>query len=307
MRCRNPGFVADLEDKEMIKVDLSKVVSPRFGLYLLGLIPGVFFELSVAVGNPHSTASLIGSLREIFPFGPYALLLLFVASSLFIGSGFFVAAWIVQLLISLGFQLWRYGIRATFGSQWMYHWFAKMQGMPPRRSVFIRLLSWLIFWARGREVFTEARPVLKCLNAATERLLQERYGIEVNRLLQLDNGEWQVWPPVIGKPLVSLQEGTMAARAFLGCGLAGFTVLYAAPALRGWYFISLCSVFAISGLLSSISLAFWGFNPVRKSLLRLKSVLLALAETTTATEKRKVETEEEGIGATTEANANGRE
>jgi hypothetical protein len=282
----------------MIKVDISRVVSPRFGLYLLGVIPGVFFESSAAIGNPHSIASLMGRLHEIYPFGPYALLLLFLASSLFIGSGFFVAAWILQLLISLGFRLWHYGIRITFASQRLYRCFAKLQGIPPRRNIFIRSLSKLISWARGRELFTEARPVLRCLHTATTQLLQERYGIEINGDRRLDSGDWNVWHSVIGKPLKALQEGTMAARTFLGCGLAGFTALYVAPALRERYFIALCSMFAVSGLLPSFSLAFWSFNSVRRSLLRLKSVLLALAEVTTATERR---------NAGSEANANERE
>jgi hypothetical protein len=285
----------------MIKVDLTRVVSPRFGLYLLGLIPGVFFESSIAIGNSHFVASVMGRLRDIYPFGPYALLLLFLASSLFIGSGFFLTAWIVQLIIPLGFKLWRYGIRGTFGSQWMYRWFGRLQGIPPKRNILIRSLSKLIFWARGRELFTDARPVLKCLHTATKQLLQQRYGIEMTRHLQLDNSEWQVWPSVIGKPVKSFQEAIVGARTFLGCGLAGFAALHAAPALRERYFVALCSVFAVTGLFVSFNLAFWTFDPVRRNIARLRSVLLELSETT---EKRNAEVEG-GPTATAGANDDG--
>ncbi len=160
----------------MIKVDLSKAISPRVATYALGLIPGVFFESSIAIGNPHFAAFVMSRLREIYSFGPYALLVLFVASSLFIGLGFFLTAWIAQRLVFFGFALWRYTIRATFGSQWLYRRFATLQGMPPKQTVLIRVLSKLIFWARERQFSTEARPVLKCLHTATERLLKERYG-----------------------------------------------------------------------------------------------------------------------------------
>ena len=273
----------------MIKVDLSRVVSPRFGLYLLGVIPGVFFESCAAIGNPCSVVSVIGRVHEVYPFGSYALFLMFLASSLFIGSGFLLVAWIVQLLISLGLRLWHFGIRITFASQWMYRWFGKLQGTPPKRSAFVRSLSKLIFWARGRELLTEARPVLRCLHTATTQLLRRRYGIE----LAPDDGAWGIWPSVVGKPLKPLQEGTMGARTLLGCGLAGFTALYIAPALRERYFVALCSVFAVSGLLSSFSLAFWNFNPVRGSLLRLRSVLSELEEGTTATERRNAGAEDD--------------
>lgn len=277
----------------MIKVDVSRVVSPRFVLYLLGVIPGVFFESSVAIGNPHSVTSVISRLHEIYPFGPYALIALFLASSLFIGSGFFLAAWILQLLTALCFYLWRYGIRITLGSQWLYRWFGKLQGIPPKRNVFVRSLSALIFWARGREFSTEARPVLKCLYRATTRLLKTRYGIGRTRYLLPDDGDFNVWSSVLGKPLKTLQEGMMVARTYLGSGLAGFTAIYVEPALREKYFIGLSCLFAVSGFISTVSLAFWSFNPVRKSLLNLKSVLLELAEANKLRENQKAEAEED--------------
>ena len=41
----------------MIKIDLSKAVSPRLAAYFLGLIPGLFFESSLAIGDPHFALS----------------------------------------------------------------------------------------------------------------------------------------------------------------------------------------------------------------------------------------------------------
>lgn len=247
----------------MIKIDLSKAVHPRFALYLLGLIPGLFFQLSISVGNPHFVVSVMDRLREIYPFGPYALLTLFIASSLFVGSGFFLAAWIVQRLVFLGVGLWRFVIRATFGSQWLYRRFSKLQGNPPKQTVFIRLLSKLIFWARLREFPASARPVLECLHIATKQLLNKGYGIELTGHTQ--NGDnWSVWYSVLGYPVKWVQEGILTSRTCLGCGLAGFTALYASPALRERYFIALCSAFALPSLLVSFDLAFWNFDPRQK-------------------------------------------
>src|SRR6202030_3252468 len=98
----------------MIKIDLSKVIPPRLGAYLLGIVPGMFFESSIAIGNPHFAASVLSRVRDIYPFGPYALLAAFLASCLLIGQGFIIMAWFADLLIASVFALWRYAIRITF-------------------------------------------------------------------------------------------------------------------------------------------------------------------------------------------------
>jgi hypothetical protein len=265
----------------MIKIDVSKTIPPRLGAYLLGIIPGLFFESSVAIGNPHFAASVISRVQDIYPFGPYALLASFLASGLFIGQGFMVTAWIVDQMIASLFALWRNAIRITFASQWLYRLFAKLQGVPPRRNIFIRVLSRMIFWAREREFSSKARPVLKCLHIAVQRLLKVRYGIDRGRNYggQWDDSEWGVWYSALGKPLKGLQEASLVSRTFLACGLAGLTALYASPALRGRYFIALCAIFTFVGCFGYVNLVRWRTNPVRSAVVRLQSVLLELSET----------------------------
>jgi hypothetical protein len=284
----------------MIRIDISRAIPPRLGAYLLGTIPGVFFEASVAIGDPRFAACMVSRVREFYPIGPYALLVLFLASGLLIGQGFCLAAWFVDLLIASAFALWRYAIRITFGSQWLYRRFGKMQGIPPKQDIFIRLLSRLIFWARGREYSVAARPVLKCLYVAVQRLLKVRYGIDRKFGGQFDDGEWGAWYSVLGKPLKEFSEASMGSRTFLGCGLAGFTALYASPPLRERYFIALCLIFAVAGCITSVDLARWKFDPVRKSIARLRSVLLELSETGT-TEKPNSDS---GKGLSTSIEAN---
>jgi len=270
----------------MIKIDVSKAIPPRLGTYLLGIIPGVFFETSIAIGNPYFAASVIARVHEIYPFGPYTLLALFLASSLLIGQGFFLLAWIADLLITTIFVLWRYAIRVTFGSQWIYRFFGKLQGNPPKQNRFIRLLSRLIFWARRREFSLKARPVLKCLHIAVRRLLKVRYGVETTHHLQSDDSEWGVWYSVLGEPLKRFQEGYMASRTALGCGFAGLTALYALPALRGKYFIALSLVFTFAGCFGIVDLLRWRIDPVKSTTARLLSVLLELRQATDVSERQ---------------------
>jgi hypothetical protein len=232
----------------MIRIDISRAIPPRLATYLLGIIPGVFFEASVAIGNPRFAVSVLSRVRDIYLFGPYALLVLLLASSLFVGQGFFLAAWIVDLIIASAFALWRFAI-------------------PRRENSFA------------------ARPVLKCLYIAVQRLLRVRYGIDRRFGGHWDDGEWRVWYSALGKPLKEFNEASMSSRTFLGCGLAGFTALYASPPLRAWYFVALCLIFTFAGCFSSVDLARWKFDPVRWSMARLRSVLLELSEASTLTEK----------------------
>jgi hypothetical protein len=285
----------------MIRIDISRAIPPRLATYLLGIIPGVFFEASVAIGNPCFAASVLSRARDIYPFGHYSLFALFLASALFVGQGFFLAAWIVDLVVFSAFASGRYLIRNTLGSQWLYRWFAKRQGFPPKQSNFTHLLSRVIFWARGREYAVAARPVLKCLYVAVQRLLKARYGIDRRIGGNGDDGEWGVWYSALGRPLKDFKEASLASRTTLGCGLAGFTALYASPPLRERYFVALCLVFTFAGCFASIGLARWKFDPVRKSMARLRSVLLELSEANTTTEKASGDSEK-GSTASIETN-----
>jgi hypothetical protein len=260
----------------MLKIDISKAISPRFGTYLLGIIPGLYFESSLALGQPTFATCVISRVRDIYPFGPFALLGIFLTSALFIGQGFFLLAWIVELLIVSAFALWRYAVKITLGSGWFYRWFAKIQGTPPKHNVLIRALGKAMFWGRRHDFSFEARPILKCLYIATQQLLKKQYGID--RTFRRDEGEWMVWYAVLGKPLKDFGEASMLAKTFLGSGLAGFTALYALPSLRVRYFLALSLVFTFVGLFTSVNLTLWRFSPAKSSLARLRSVLLALSE-----------------------------
>jgi hypothetical protein len=273
----------------MIKIDLSKVVPLRFVTYLLGIVPGLFFESSIAIGNPHFAASVISRVRDIYPFGSYALLAFFLASGLLIGQGFILMAWMVDLLIASVFMLVRYVIRITFGSPWLYSRLAKLQGSPPKpkQNSFIRALNRVVNRAwRSREFSSEARPVMRCLGVATDRLLKVRYGINA-RKERWEDGEWGVWYWVLGKPPSELQEAAIVLRTFLSCGLAGLTALYAVPALRERYFTALCLIFAFAGGFGSVDMTRWRVNPVRRAVTRLRSVLAELSEGGASSEKRR--------------------
>lgn len=109
----------------MIKIDVSNAVPKRLGTYLLGIIPGLLFELSLAFGDPRLAHSMIDRAKQIYPFQPYALLILFAGSCLVVGEAFFLLSWFADLLIGSVYGFNRYVIRATFGSDWLYRAFGR--------------------------------------------------------------------------------------------------------------------------------------------------------------------------------------
>ena len=121
----------------MIKIDVSRAIPPRLGTYLLGIIPGMFFEVSVAIGDPHLAASVVSRVREIYPFGPYALIVLFLASCLLAGR-VFRRCWISDLLIAPHLRCGdtQYGGRLGLMA---FRRFAKLRGIPPEQNTFIHL------------------------------------------------------------------------------------------------------------------------------------------------------------------------
>jgi len=262
----------------MIKVDLSKAFSPRLVIYLVSVIPGLFFEASVAIGSPETARSIISDVGKVFLFPPYALLICFIASAFVIGHVFLLLAWFTELLLSAAYWAWRTAIRITFGSNTFYKWLAKIRQPPAKRGFFVRLYSRAVFAARMPRRFERAQPVIKCLCLASEELLKRRYGIDVMDSLSHNREEWYVWFSVLGKPLKSVTEGMTMMRTSLGCGLAGYLALPFAPNLRTWYFLGACSVFAAAGLYMTWNQLRWKTDPVNLNFLRLQSVLLDLAE-----------------------------
>jgi len=264
----------------MIKLNISNLIPRRLAIYLLGIIPGVLFHLSVAFGDPDLAHRMIERAKQVYPFEPYALFVLFVLSCLVIGQTFFLLSWFADIFLSVLYQLKRYFVRITFASWWMYKWFGKLQGIPPKRNLFIRSLSGLIFRARVDKQASQRALVLRCWDEAAMRLLKQRYGIDKtdsHRLLM--DHEWEVWYSVLGKPPAMLQEAVMTMRTIFGCGLPALSALYVSAGLRNRYFITIAVVLTVSGCYQLFDLAKWRQDRVRVGLVRLRSVLTELAET----------------------------
>lgn len=126
----------------MIKIDASGIIPKRLGTYLLGLVPGLVFELTAAFGNPLVAHEMIERARRVYPFNAYAVLLLFVASCLVIGQTFFLLAWFSDWLIDGLYCAPRLLLfRLTLGSDWLYRAVARLQGIPAQAKRPLSLAS----------------------------------------------------------------------------------------------------------------------------------------------------------------------
>lgn len=269
----------------MIKIDLSKVIPKRLGTYLLGFIPGVVFELTVAFGDPVMAHRMIERVKDVYPFQGYALLALFAASCLVVGQTFFLLAWFTDWIIDFLYRAQRYFIlHMTLGSHWLYKAVGRLQGMPPK--MYFRHIWRPIMWARGKKVPFEIRPILKCQRMAATQLLKRKFGVTPSKgQWEWVDREWQAWLAVLGKAPMGLRESFLTMRTFLGCGIAELAALYIVPGLQNRYFVTMSAVLFAAGCLQSFSFVRMRGEPVRASLTRLRTLMEELTEVSHPTSK----------------------
>jgi hypothetical protein len=267
----------------MIKIDVSSVFPKKLWAYLLGLIPGMVFVLTVAFGDPMIINQIIERIKQAYPFPAYALIFLLAASCLVIGETFFLLGMYVMSLIDALYRAQRYAVfDLTLGSDWLYIALGRLKarfGM----TKFQRL-SRIIMWARSTKAQFHLRPVWHCQRIVINQILIRKYGISDE--MSAGAVKLQGWMAGLDRPPAEFPDALWSARTFLECGLAECVAFYIAPALRNRYFVVICAVFLITGLFESVRLIRRTREPFRLSVARLRGLLEQLAETGPASSKR---------------------
>lgn len=263
----------------MIKLDLGNALPKGIGVFLLALIPGFFFELSFAFGGPVRAHHVLDQVRQVYDLPSYALFVLFIVFAFFVGHIFWTLAWFADILITFLYRLKLSFIPVTLGSDWLYRVFARLQGVPPKQNLFVRSLSRIVMWGRGKKFPYNVRPILHCQRVAAKQLLMRRYGLFPSEgpgnMVDL---EWQAWLSVIPKPTKRYTMAMFSARTFLSCALTALAAWYITPALRNRYFLVPTVVLITSGAYQSWSYARSTYEPVIGSLGRLAWIMAELAE-----------------------------
>ena len=262
----------------MIKIDASNIIPKRLGAYLLGIIPGFFFEMTLAFGDPALAHRFVDRVRQIYPFQGYVLLMLFAVSCLFVGQTFYFLAWFFDWLIDFIYRRLRYFVlHLTLGSDWLYKAVGQWQGT--RRRPGVRYVWRLVMWARKKKVPFEIRPILICQRRAALQLLRRKYGVILPKTPSSSNDEeWQTWLSVLGKVPIGLRDSFLLMRVSLACSFGELATLYLCAELRNRYFITMCGTLLLAGILQTALFVRRRNEPIRRSLTTLALIVEELAE-----------------------------
>jgi hypothetical protein len=271
----------------MIKIDASTLIPKRLGPYLLSIVPGCFFEMTMAFGDPTLARGLIDQVRQVYPFQGYMLLIIFAISCFFVGQTFYYLAWFFDWSIDISYRSMRFAIfHLTLGSDWLYRGMGRWQGMRPRPSA--RYLWRPIMWARKKKVPFEIRPILTCQRRAALQLLRRKYGVNVPKYPSASaDEEWQAWLAVLGKAPAGLRESLLLMRVTLACGFGELATLYLCKELRNPYFVVMCATLLLAGALQLWKIVRFRNEPIRRSITRLSLIVEELAELFSSTTKAK--------------------
>lgn len=263
----------------MIKIDLSSMVPKQGGALLLGLIPGLLFEFSLAFGEPEFAHQMLNRAAQVYAFPPYALVILFMFSCLVCGQALFLIAWIAYLIFEFTYGSTRFFHRFVSGSDWLYRLFGKLQGIPPNRNLFIRLLSRFVRWGREKRFRFVARPVIRCQRMAATQLLVRKYGITPgNGPYEWVDSEWDVWIPVLGTPPPWFRTQVLISRMLFACGLAELVAILLSPSLRNIYIYATTVPFLLAGCYPWLGFAKLRYDPIISMFARLQSILVELKD-----------------------------
>jgi hypothetical protein len=268
----------------MIRFDLSNAVPKRVGTYFLTIIPGALFESSVAFGDPQLASALLSRVKQVYPFEPYALLIIFLASCFLTGYIFFLSSRFADMLLGWVYRLSRYLGLGILRSAWVYRLLCKLQGDQTKKANIVIESLWHLVrrWSIG-SVSARIEPVIRCQHIAVEQLLKRKYGIKPSDIPAKRAFERDVWLAMFGKQPVVIGRAFLTMRILLASGLATLASLYVAPVLRNRYFILISTVLLLPACIQSFTLAGWRYEPVKVSLNRLGWILTELAEVDVAT------------------------
>jgi len=81
------------------------VIPPKTYTYISAMIPGLFFELSILVGNPAYTRQLLEKARAGFALDRYMVLAIALFSAFVIGNGFMLFVGLIQRFLGLVYRV----------------------------------------------------------------------------------------------------------------------------------------------------------------------------------------------------------
>jgi hypothetical protein len=260
---------------EAITKVLSNVLPPRTYTYLSAMIPGLFFELSILIGNPSYVRQLLDKTRAYFAFDRYTILAVALFLAFVIGNGFMLFVGLIQWLFRFVYKL-----RAFLWRQ-----FCKWPLLPfsnwIRRQPFWGKRQWVHEF--GNNITDRAGPfgssvpegVRKCW-ARFARQILKTYGIDHE---DLDQEEWNALYGTLGTLTLREQRGSVFMIASEAIGWCGLAAAFLAPTLRTRYYLEFAILLVIAGIIHDWCVAKRLNDPTMWGLLEIRVIARELERT----------------------------
>jgi hypothetical protein len=227
----------------MLNLDVSKAVPRTALIYLTALIPGLFFEVSILLGNPELIGNHLAKTQHAIPLSPYLQLAIALFLAFIVGNAFMLFVALIQLLLCylhrprliLVEELTRQPLLPLLNWLTQFRFFASRQRFHQFRN---RIAKHAADPEKPERVATTAWHRL------ARKLLQQRYGIDLSDLEE----EWEPLFWSIGTPTDVEWRGPLLMIASEASGWCGLAATLLAPELGNRYYLALCLLFILLGL-----------------------------------------------------------
>ena len=257
----------------MFHVSLSSIFPSKTAVFLSALLPGLFFELCVALANPELFKTLVAGLPQGFPLGPYFELGIALFLGFAVGNAFMMGVTMIQWLVGRLYAL-AFFFRTRFCPRQLLPWVDRVvakrlkPGQPPSRRM-ARFLNCLHNFSPN--IDQDQGDIEVCLEILSAALLRERYGITSDEMRRTRN--WSVFYVNLWNPTGRESRGYISVIATHATGWSGLIATRVAPRLSNRYYVSFCVLMIAAGLLHDYYLAKNKNNPILRSLTNVRGLL----------------------------------
>jgi hypothetical protein len=179
----------------MIHIDLSNAIPARAYNYIAAFLPGLFFVVSLTLGNPGFVSKVAANLTAIFPLNEYIKLGIALFLAFVIGNGFMMWITLIQWLLGYIYTLGML-LRRVFYSRLVFPVVNKFISKPLKpghlgRPLWVVKLHQRAHFIRHGINQNDRQDLNRCLYTVARQLLETKYGIKTESIRDLIN--WEIF------------------------------------------------------------------------------------------------------------------
>lgn len=220
-----------------INLDLSKALHPRVVDILMAFMPGLFFEISVLIGNPALVLSLYRP-----PLDRATVIVIAVFTAFVIGNFFMLWVRFLQIILNALLRAW-YRLFPPLWKKILIR-LLRAKGDPPRQS----WLASFTFLRHAQQEAWDDAPFQEIAHAWQQIATRLLKFYEIDPPGPSDSEAWTAWSGVLGSFEPEDVRGIVIMLASHATGWSGLAAIHFAPALRNWYFMVFCLFSIFAGL-----------------------------------------------------------